>query len=1070
MEVTSKHRLLLELGRGGMGTVYLAVTRGPAGFSKLKVIKRLRPDLAKDEESLKMFLDEARLTARLNHPNIVQTNEVGFDDGNYFIEMEYLEGQSYDSLVRRAAKAMGKVPTEQALYILTQTLAGLHYAHELKSLSGTPLSIVHRDVSPHNIMVTYDGAVKVLDFGIAKAADSRSETTTGVVKGKVTYMAPEQAAHKPLDRRVDVFAVGVMLWEVLTGKRMWAGTPDFGIFLALRKGPPPSPRSVSPNVPEALDAICVKALAYNREDRFATAKEMQLVLEEQLRGAAVGPGVLGQTVCELFAERRAAVTEEIGARMREIEASDDNGGVTSLDVPVLQEARRVLDTATGPSRPGSSPGDERRSSVPGAPRTTTGSGRGSARQVVPSTRDAPSSRRREPAGESSPQRGPTSARQSPSAPDLRSERHRSGAMNAPLDQDATSALLPPEDALPASGKPQDALPTRPPPSRHAAVSAHLPLGELAGDHEPVDGPSPEMDRDARSSTGRERTRSALAREVSKGHRPARARLYAVVTATVLATVALVTWKVQGESQTPTTSAPSRAPSSCVTSKECQVGGARSLCRDGACVAAPECITNAECVDAHGGNPFVCRRSDGRCIDLKQHGCEPHAEVSDLRSNDAIWFGVLLPATGEAGRSFGARWLRAIDLGRRDLSQVAGGISPDPANPRPVALISCDDSTDAADKARYLAEEVGVPAVIGFATNQEAVDLTTKEFIPHHVLSVVAFGPSAVLTSIPHPEGSPRLVWRTTLSNNASAPAVAALVRDVDEPLARSTESAKGGPVRLALLHRGNPAGMAFASALAAVLRFNGKTESENGKDFADVSYGTSTTTDPKADYDRAAHEVIAATPQIVVLFGGDELGTDILEAVEKAWPRSAPRPLYISSSGLPDGMLAFAGGDASRRKRLFGINARSATLPNAQLATHYSEVFADRVTSDTAPAAAYDAFYLLAYAAAAAPADEPMSGEVLARGITRLLPPGPVVDVGPAHILDALGRFKSGGTIDLNGAMSPLDFSVHTGDTTFDLVVTCARVDGSGRAVDEMDSGFEYSRTTGSVRGTNRCR
>src|SRR5580704_9157256 len=192
----STSRILLELGRGGMGVVYLAVDES---FGKLKVIKRLRPDLRFDGEAVRMFIDEARLCARMNHPNVVQTSRVDFDGAHPFMEMEWLEGQPYDAFLSRAAACGVEVPLEVSLGILADVLAGLHHAHELTDMEGRPLAVVHRDVSPHNVMVTFDGAVKVVDFGIAKAVTSRAETQAGVVKGKVTYMSPEQAARRPVD-------------------------------------------------------------------------------------------------------------------------------------------------------------------------------------------------------------------------------------------------------------------------------------------------------------------------------------------------------------------------------------------------------------------------------------------------------------------------------------------------------------------------------------------------------------------------------------------------------------------------------------------------------------------------------------------------------------------------------------------------------------------------------------------------------------------------------------------------------------------------------------------------------
>ena len=325
-----KYRRIAELGHGGMATVYLCVTQGPAGFNKLNVIKCLRADLAVDEDALKMFLEEARISARLNHPNIVQTFEVGRDGEHPFIAMEYVDGQTLDKVLRRARAQSSDptIPLPVHLEILVQVLAGLHFAHELADFDGKPLHLVHRDVSPHNVMVTYEGHVKVLDFGIAKVADSSEETKAGVMKGKFAYMAPEQCSGGPVNRRADIYAVGVMLWQAITGHRMWQGVAATQFLAKVLAGQVPRPQDVEPNVDPALAVICMKALAREPSDRHSTAAELQGVLEDYLAKNTNRPGSreLGHYVRSLGQESRAriraAIEQELGKSSRETATAD----------------------------------------------------------------------------------------------------------------------------------------------------------------------------------------------------------------------------------------------------------------------------------------------------------------------------------------------------------------------------------------------------------------------------------------------------------------------------------------------------------------------------------------------------------------------------------------------------------------------------------------------------------------------------------------------------------------------------------------------------------------------------
>jgi eukaryotic-like serine/threonine-protein kinase len=335
-----KYRLIAELGHGGMAEVYLAVVRGPAGFTKLVVIKQIRPQLAEDPEFLGMFLDEARLAARLSHTNVVQTNEVGQEGERYFIAMEYLEGQPLNRIAHRLQKT-GGLPLAQHVKIICDALAGLHHAHELADYDGTPLGVVHRDVTPHNVFITYDGLVKVVDFGIAKALNSSSETRTGVLKGKVAYMAPEQARGERVDRRADIFSVGVMLWEAATGKRLWKGVPDITILQRLLSGEIPTPRSLKPELSEKLEAIILKALSHQRDDRYATAADLQSALETYLdeAGERVHPRDISKAVTAAFEADRAKIKAIIDEQLRAKPAS-----VSGLALPVIDQA-----THSGPS-------------------------------------------------------------------------------------------------------------------------------------------------------------------------------------------------------------------------------------------------------------------------------------------------------------------------------------------------------------------------------------------------------------------------------------------------------------------------------------------------------------------------------------------------------------------------------------------------------------------------------------------------------------------------------------------------------------------------------------------------
>jgi serine/threonine-protein kinase len=309
--VSHKYRCVLRLDSGGMAEVFLAVSQGVAGFNKLFVLKRLREALAENDEHRAMFLHEARLAARLNHPNVVQTYEVGEDGGGIFIAMEYLEGQPLSRLRRELVKQ--DMTVSQAIHarIVSEVLCGLHYAHELTDYDGTPLRIVHRDVSPQNVFITYDGQVKLVDFGIAKTHDSG--TQAGIFKGKFAYTAPEQLRGEGIDRRADVFTAGILLWEMLTNHKLLAADNPAQTFARLLNEPIPTVRSLAPNVDDRLEAIVMRALERNPANRYQSAQAMRDALEEFLVASTqtVRQDQIAKLLGDLFRAERARVQKAI---------------------------------------------------------------------------------------------------------------------------------------------------------------------------------------------------------------------------------------------------------------------------------------------------------------------------------------------------------------------------------------------------------------------------------------------------------------------------------------------------------------------------------------------------------------------------------------------------------------------------------------------------------------------------------------------------------------------------------------------------------------------------------------
>ncbi len=276
--LTSTHRLVAFLGQGGNGVVYLAIAHGPEGVDKLVVLKALKgPVEARLHEQL---MDEARVAVLLNHPNVIHTFGVTLQDHRPVLSMEFLDGHPLSRVLERAWQEPGAVPVSVWLRIARDALRGLHHAHELCALGGKHLGLVHRDLTPQNVFVTFSGGVKILDFGVAKTASSLLSTAPGHVKGSLRYMSPEQAQQQALDRRSDVFSMGVLLWEMLAGERLWRRSTDTSVMHALHGNDAlRSPQTVNPAIPEELARITSKALALNRADRYGSAAELLADLE-----------------------------------------------------------------------------------------------------------------------------------------------------------------------------------------------------------------------------------------------------------------------------------------------------------------------------------------------------------------------------------------------------------------------------------------------------------------------------------------------------------------------------------------------------------------------------------------------------------------------------------------------------------------------------------------------------------------------------------------------------------------------------------------------------------------------
>jgi serine/threonine-protein kinase len=335
-----RYAIFDEIAAGGMATVHLARLAGPVGFSRVVAVKRLHPHLLDDEDFKAMFLDEARLAARIRHPNVVPTLDVLVHDKELILVMEYVHGESLLALTRAARQQKNPIPLSIAVAIMVSVLHGLHAAHEARDEKGQPLGIVHRDISPHNILAGADGMVRVLDFGVAKALQGRSAQPDtvlppGTVKGKFSYMSPETLRGEPATRQADIFSAAIVFWELLTGHKLFGAPTEQERILKVLKGNTPPPSALVPGLPVVVDAIVQRGLSPNPVDRYETADEMAAELENMLSPASQ------RTVAEWVTKLAHEALDQRSELLQQIEVSNinskppaSNASASSVVMPV----------------------------------------------------------------------------------------------------------------------------------------------------------------------------------------------------------------------------------------------------------------------------------------------------------------------------------------------------------------------------------------------------------------------------------------------------------------------------------------------------------------------------------------------------------------------------------------------------------------------------------------------------------------------------------------------------------------------------------------------------------------
>jgi branched-chain amino acid transport system substrate-binding protein len=478
------------------------------------------------------------------------------------------------------------------------------------------------------------------------------------------------------------------------------------------------------------------------------------------------------------------------------------------------------------------------------------------------------------------------------------------------------------------------------------------------------------------------------------------------------------------------------------------------------------VANADCGEWAGGAAAICRKSTHTCARLVSPDCKVLAEPSTIADDRTVWFGSMFPATGPDAALLGAPNTNALELARRDFMTIGHGLpSTHGGPPRPIGIVACDDDADPRRAANHLVTEIGVPAIIGFHRSAVVLDLATSVFLPNGTLVLSSMNRSPMLSTVPQRAGQPRLLWRTTFTTEHITDPLSAVLESVVAPALRHRSLPKGRDrnLRVAAIRAEGLIGITFSDAVLSKLHLHGKPVFENAESFR-------TFLDQSGKESDLVRELAEFRPHAILYLGeiGRGLAGRVFEPLEAAWPTDADsRPYYVGGSTFFNDELAFIGHDADRRRRVFGQSAAQ-TTENAKFVMRYNEVFEPKQTVTGAPNSTYDAFYALAYATLASGTESP-SGADIGKGMSRLVPPGVPIGVGPTRIYDAFNTLNNGGSIDLAGAASSLDFDMATGDVPTRQAILCASVDATGRAVDTMESGLVYDPTEKKMVGTLKC-